>query len=162
MKSIDVYKNDPQHLYIIFNIADTLFTVSSQYISDIQYIPDNITRLSHSPDYCSVGNSYGRVVDMLDLEAMMYHFPKNDISQTDFEKSAISSKKMLVILFGEPFRGLLVNQIYSIEQKHNLRIIERNAFITDYIDNVYLHKLTGRIIMELNIPRILTMFADTE
>ena len=90
------------YLNVLFQIGDSLFMVSSEYVSDIQYIPDSVMAMPKEPEFMQKNcNSYGRIITMIDMKLLL-HLNKN------------TNPKMLVIL-NPPLKGLMVDNVLSVE-----------------------------------------------
>lgn len=158
-KVTNAENNSQLFLFVLFYIGESLFTISSQYISDIQPFINNTAALPKTPR-CIKGiyNSFGRIVTVIDLEQLL-KLHSNTVLQNIGKKFEPADSKTLIILKGEPLNGLITTQIHAVEKPEifhtNYSAMGKNAFLTDFVRNVYANNITGQPVIELDIPKII-------
>jgi len=132
-----------------------MFIVSTEYVSDMIRLPDEITPDPSTEDYITgMTTSHGRVVTIIDLVKLLGLNTGNggEGAVTD----AGAQPQSLMILKGTPVRGILVDRLLSVEPAENFEKSEKNFFRRNSVKGVYIHSRTNKIVMEIDIEHMLS------
>ncbi|MCM1551790.1 MAG: chemotaxis protein CheW [Butyrivibrio sp.] len=130
------------YLNILFQVGKSLFLVSSEYVSDIQYIPDSVTELPKAPLYMrKTCNSFGRVITMIDIGLLL-----------GVKENTCPGK---LIILNPPTKGIMVDNVLSVEHTEQFKEIEKSFAVPPIIKNFYVRTGRKEIILEVDIPNLL-------
>lgn len=131
---------------VLFRVNNYPFLVSGEYVSDIQNVPDTVITLSKSQPLEKMCLSFGRIVYLIDINEIL------GIRAADRDdKCGVSCKKKIIIFNGEPLKGILADEVFSVEKTESFYRIEKKCAMPDTIKNYYVFQKTNEVVMELDL-----------
>ncbi len=138
---------------ILFRVKDSLFSISSEYVTDMLPVPDRISGPRRERGIVrGMLQSFDRVISVLDAGMLLGLC--NAPSDT--------TGKLLLVLRQRPYKGLMVDEILSVLSPERIRPIENSSLRCDFVTGAFESEQAPDIFLEINIDRLLKRCAEQE
>lgn len=137
--------------HVLFRVKDSLFSVSSEYVTDMLSMPDRISSPHQERGIVrGMFQSFGRVISVLDTGMLL----------GICDAPADTTGKLVLVLQQRPYKGLMVDEILSVLSPESIKSIENSSLSCDFIAGAFESGQAPDIFLEINVDRLLKHCAE--
>lgn len=137
--------------HVLFRVKDGLFSISSEYITDMLPVSDKISK-THQEQGAVRGmfQSFGRLISILDMR-MLLGFCDTPTNITG---------KFVLVLRQKPYKGLIVDEIISVLSPADIVPIKDGSLRCDFVTKACESTQVPDIFLEISIDRLLKHYME--